>query len=64
MFFYRFALPLTRKCPGGGIGRRVGLKHQWETVPVRSRPWVLTGFRPEKSKDCSQKSSPFFVDPQ
>ena len=26
--------------PGGGIGRRVGLKHQWETVPVRSRPWV------------------------
>ena len=27
--------------PGGGIGRRVGLKHQWETVPVRSRPWVL-----------------------
>ena len=26
--------------PGGGIGRRVGLKHQWETVPGRSRPWV------------------------
>ena len=26
--------------PGGGIGRRAGLKHQWETVPVRSRPWV------------------------
>ncbi len=34
--------PAFRKkaCPGGGIGRRVGLKHQWETVPVRSRPWV------------------------
>ena len=30
-----------KHCPGGGIGRRVGLKHQWETVPVRSRPWVL-----------------------
>ena len=30
-----------RASPGGGIGRRVGLKHQWETVPVRSRPWVL-----------------------
>ncbi len=29
-----------RASPGGGIGRRVGLKHQWETVPVRSRPWV------------------------
>ena len=28
------------RSPGGGIGRRVGLKHQWETVPVRSRPWV------------------------
>ena len=32
---------LKNNRPGGGIGRRVGLKHQWETVPVRSRPWVL-----------------------
>ncbi len=28
------------KCPGGGIGRRAGLKHLWETVPVRLRSWV------------------------
>ena len=33
--------PSLARSPGGGIGRRVGLKHQWETVPVRSRPWVL-----------------------
>ena len=26
-----------RICPDGGIGRRAGLKHQWETVPVRLR---------------------------
>ena len=32
--------PSLARSPGGGIGRRVGLKHQWETVPVRSRPWV------------------------
>ena len=41
-FFARksgLAAPNARS-PGGGIGRRVGLKHQWETVPVRSRPWV------------------------
>ena len=26
---YIFALPILKpKCPGGGIGRRVGLKHQ------------------------------------
>ncbi len=31
---------VVQASPGGGIGRRVGLKHQWETVPVRSRPWV------------------------
>ena len=36
--FARFFAEKAR--PGGGIGRRVGLKHQWETVPVRSRPWV------------------------
>ena len=37
-----FAAAFVKKAsPGGGIGRRVGLKHQWETVPVRSRPWVL-----------------------
>ena len=37
-----FAPAFVKKAsPGGGIGRRVGLKHQWETVPVRSRPWVL-----------------------
>ena len=24
-------------CPNGGIGRRAGLKHLWETVPVRLR---------------------------
>jgi hypothetical protein len=24
-------------CPDGGIGRRAGLKHLWETVPVRLR---------------------------
>ena len=35
-----FALKMQKASPGGGIGRRVGLKHQWETVPVRSRPWV------------------------
>ena len=34
-------LSRCRASPGGGIGRRAGLKHQWETVPVRSRPWVL-----------------------
>ena len=28
------------KRPGGGIGRRAGLKHLWETVPVRLRSWV------------------------
>jgi hypothetical protein len=27
-------------CPGGGIGRRAGLKHLWETVPVRLRSRV------------------------
>ncbi len=26
--------------PGGGIGRRAGLKHQFLGVPVRSRSWV------------------------
>ena len=32
------ALPLcVGRCPGGGIGRRAGLKHLWETVPVRLR---------------------------
>ena len=36
-----FAQKTQKASPGGGIGRRVGLKHQWETVPVRSRPWVL-----------------------
>ena len=41
-FCTRFSPQKANKhCPGGGIGRRVGLKHQWETVPVRSRPWVL-----------------------
>lgn len=29
-----------QQCPGGGIGRRAGLKHQFLGVPVRSRPWV------------------------
>ena len=38
--FYQYLCALKRG-PDGGIGRRVGLKHQWETVPVRSRPWVL-----------------------
>ena len=47
-----------RESPGGGIGRRVGLKHQWETVPVRSRPWVLnfrsTFFNPNvKERRCN-----------
>ena len=27
--------------PDGGIGRRAGLKHLWETVPVRLRLRVL-----------------------
>jgi hypothetical protein len=29
-----------KACPAGGIGRRAGLKHLWETVPVRLRRWV------------------------
>ena len=28
---------LSTTSPDGGIGRRAGLKHQWETVPVRAR---------------------------
>ena len=40
-FATNFVASQLRRSPGGGIGRRVGLKHQWETVPVRSRPWVL-----------------------
>ncbi len=34
------AIFAPQKCPGGGIGRRTGLKHQRVTMPVRSRPWV------------------------
>ena len=32
------------KCPDGGIGRRAGLKHLWETVPVRLRLRVQNRF--------------------
>ncbi len=35
--------------PGGGIGRRAGLKHQFLGVPVRSRSWVQK--KPLKSFD-------------
>ena len=32
--------PPSTARPAGGIGRRAGLKHLWETVPVRLRRWV------------------------
>ena len=31
-----------RKCPGGGIGRRVGLKHQWPQGRAGSTPALGT----------------------
>ena len=34
-FFNYYFLGLSG--PNGGIGRRAGLKHLWETVPVRLR---------------------------
>lgn len=38
-----FALTFPRKrCPDGGIGRRVGLKHQWMQVLVGSIPTLGT----------------------
>ena len=49
-------IPLNSKCPDGGIGRRAGLKHLWETVPVRLRLWVR--------KKPSMKIEGFFVDNQ
>jgi hypothetical protein len=33
-------LSLFHVCSDGGIGRRAGLKHLWETVPVRLS-WYL-----------------------
>ena len=57
-FIFYICIPSNR-CPDGGIGRRAGLKHLWETVPVRLRLRVLTGLRPKTLKGCSLKSSPF-----
>ncbi len=43
LFYFYFFLKINQKflkqliCPDGGIGRRAGLKHLWETVPVRLR---------------------------
>ena len=39
-----FALTFLQKikCPDGGIGRRVGLKHQWMQVLVGSIPTLGT----------------------
>ena len=33
------------KCPDGGIGRRVGLKHQWMQVLVGSIPTLGTNLK-------------------
>ena len=45
-----FALRLKEiYCPDGGIGRRAGLKHLWETVPVRLRLRVLNRKTPDKA---------------
>ena len=46
LFFYKnylctFALALEQ-CPDGGIGRRVGLKHQWMQVLAGSIPALGT----------------------
>jgi hypothetical protein len=38
-----FELGLS-KMPSWRNGRRAGLKHLWETVPVRVRRWVLIQF--------------------
>lgn len=33
------------RCPGGGIGRRVGLKHQWGHTRAGSTPALGTSFK-------------------
>lgn len=35
--------------PSWRNGRRAGLKHLWETVPVRVRRWVLNRKTPDKA---------------
>ena len=32
------SLKQNNNCPGGGIGRRVGLKHQWSNILAGSIP--------------------------
>ena len=49
LFFYinylcTFAVAFTQ-CPDGGIGRRVGLKHQWMQVLAGSIPALGTKIR-------------------
>jgi hypothetical protein len=44
-----------RKCPGGEIGRRADLKHQWIHIPIGSPPFLVL------SRSSSKFS--FFVAP-
>ena len=49
--FIAFGMTVVISCllsPDGGIGRRAGLKHLWETVPVRLR------LRVRKRKSCQK----------
>ncbi len=41
----RYLLSLQAKCPDGGIGRRVGLKHQWTQVRAGSIPAPGTEYK-------------------
>ena len=45
MCTFAFAFLQKEKCPDGGIGRRVGLKHQWMQVLVGSIPTLGTNLK-------------------
>ena len=45
------------KCPDGGIGRRVGLKHQW----IHFHPGSIPGLGTKKKSNDNKNRLTFFV---